>query len=74
VRRGLSRSLPARLLAMSFIVLILLGNCWFVVTMIGQPVPAWLSQMSRLAIYGALVGGSWLAVLALRAWLRPEAH
>jgi hypothetical protein len=58
---------------MSFIGLILLGNCWFVVTMIGQPVPAWLPQMSRLAICGALVGGLWLAVLALSTWLRPEA-
>jgi len=57
---------------MSFIVLILLGNCWFVVTMIGQPVPAWFPQMSRLAIYGAVIGGLWLAVLAFRTRLNPE--
>ena len=57
---------------MSFILLILLGNCWFVVTMIGQPVPWWFPQMSRLAIYGALIGGLWLAALAFRIRLNQE--
>jgi len=72
MNRQLSRSLPAKLVAVSFIVLILLGNCWFVMTMIGQRPPAWFPIVSRMAFYCAVGGGLWLAVLAFNIWLHSE--
>jgi len=57
---------------MSFIVLILLGNCWFVFMLIGHDIPAWFRKANKLAMLGAISGGLWLAALAVRNWLRRE--
>ena len=56
-----SRSVPARIVAAGFIALILVGNCWFVLRIIGQEIPAWLSAASRVAT-AAVVGGGLLLV------------
>ena len=62
------RSLPARIVAAGFIALILVGNCWFVLTVIGQETPAWLRIASRVATAGIVTGGILLfgAVVAKR--------
>lgn len=66
-----ARSLPARIVAMSFIVLILLGNAWFVLTIIGQSVPGWIRTASHLAVAGVLIGGALLTTLIARErWRR----
>ena len=62
----LTRSAPARLVAMGFIALILLGNCWFVLTIIGQRLPSWFPLASSVIVSGVIGGGVWLGILALR--------
>jgi len=62
-------TLPARVVASSFIVLILLGNCWFVLTLIGWLIPAWFSGATVLAVLGLLAGGLGFLAQALRRWL-----
>jgi len=58
---------------MSFIVLILLGNCWFVLAVNGWPTPGWLHVTSKGAVLMAVLGGLWLAALGVRGWLyRPR--
>lgn len=66
IDRELTRSFPARLVATCFIALILLGNCWFVLTIVGYGIPPWFRVASSLAISGGIGGGLWLAGLALR--------
>ena len=67
-RRTPPRSLPARIVAAGFIALILVGNCWFVLRVVGQEVPAWLRIASRVATAGVIAGGLLLlgAVIAQR--------
>ena len=67
--RQLLQSSPARVVALSFVLLILLGNYWFALTVIGQPVPSWFPIASRAAMFGAIGGGLWLAAMAVRNWL-----
>jgi hypothetical protein len=59
--RPASRSLPARIVAASFIGLILVGNCLFAFRVIGHEIPAWLRLASRLATAGVVGGGLVLA-------------
>jgi hypothetical protein len=70
--RQLLRSLPARIIAACFAVLILLGNCWFVVVLLGWEIPGWVASMSRLAVTGVVGGGIGLLLLVVRRWLRGE--
>jgi len=53
---------------MSFVVLILLGNCWFVLAVNGWQTPGWLRVTSKAAVLTAMVGGLWLAGLGVRRW------
>ena len=66
--RASSRSLPARIVAAGFIVLILVGNCWFVLRVVGQEIPAWLGAVSRMATAGVLGGG--LLLVGTIVWKR----
>jgi hypothetical protein len=66
--RASSRSLPARIVAAGFVVLILVGNCWFVLRVIGQEIPAWLGAVSRMATAGVLGGG--LLLVGTIVWKR----
>jgi hypothetical protein len=70
--RSRYRSLPARLIALSFIALILLGNCWFVLALIGWRIPQWFSLLSYVAVSMALAGGLWLTAIGLRRRLYRE--
>ena len=54
---------------MSFIVLILLGNCWFVLTVIGWGIPLWFPGVSGVALLGLFGGGLGLLAPAVRRWL-----
>lgn len=54
---------------MSFVVLILLGNCWFVLAVNGWQTPGWFRVTSKGAVLTAMVGGLWLAGLGVRSWL-----
>jgi protein-S-isoprenylcysteine O-methyltransferase Ste14 len=67
--RHLRHTPPARIVALSFVLLILLGNVWFVLAVIGWEIPSWFQVASRIGLCGALVGGFWLVVLAVRRWL-----
>jgi hypothetical protein len=64
--RSLYRSLPTRLIALSFVALILLGNCWFVLALIGWRTPAWFSVLSQIALSTACAGGLWLTAIGIR--------
>jgi hypothetical protein len=70
--RSRYRSLPARLVALSFIALILLGNCWFVLALIGWRIPPWFRALSHVAVLTALAGGLWLAVIGMRKRLHRQ--
>jgi hypothetical protein len=70
--RSVYRSLPARLIAASFIALILLGNCWFVLAVIGWRIPAWFSMLSQIALSTACAGGLWLTAIGVRRRLYRE--
>ena len=48
---------PARIVAAGFIALILVGNCLFVLRVIGQEIPEWLRIASRMATAGVIAGG-----------------
>jgi hypothetical protein len=65
---SVTRSFPARIVAISFVVLILLGNGWFVLAVNGWQIPGWFRVMSKGAVLTALMGGLWLAALGVRSW------
>lgn len=48
--------------------LILVGNCWFVLRVIGQEVPSWVRFASRVATAGVVGGG--LLLVGAMVWNR----
>ncbi len=67
--RYLRQSLPARVAAVGFIVVIVLGNVWLTYGLTGQTPPVWVavSFLGGMVIAGC--GGLGLAYVAVRAKL-----
>ena len=66
MRQELRLSLPARLTALSFIVLIVIGNLWLLEGLLGKSPPRWLQLGFLLGCGGVLVGGVGLGFVAWR--------
>jgi hypothetical protein len=67
MRQDIRSSIWARLLALSFIVLILLGNVWFVLFVTGQRAPVWLYSILAGTMGSALLFGVLLGCYAIMA-------
>ena len=66
----LRRSLPARIAAIGFILVIIFGNLWLALALIASRAPDWISVGFAVGIATALTGGVGLAWLRLRQLLR----
>jgi len=65
MRPNLRRSFASKVVAISFIALILLGNYWVVLALTGSPLPGWLYDAGVLSTAGVLAGGIGLLVTAI---------
>jgi hypothetical protein len=49
-----------------------LGNCWFVLALIGWRTPPWFHALTQVAVFTALAAGCWLTVIGVRKRLYRE--
>lgn len=70
--RKLRQSWPARVAAIGFIVLILVGNVWATHLLLGNQIPQWIGYGFAVAIAVSLAGGLGLAALALKRQMSGE--
>lgn len=72
------RSWMARALAMCFILLILLGNLWFLHFLTGKPAPMWMSRgfeaIASITILLSISLGIYALILAARGAVRGSEH
>lgn len=68
---SLRKSWPARLSALGFILVVLLGNVWLTFGLTKEPIPTWLGIGMAVAIGLTLLGG--VGLVALIAWRKLRA-
>ena len=61
MRSALRRSPPARVVAVCFILIVILGNIWVTYAVVGREPPAWVQMSFPWVILSTLVAGLWLA-------------
>lgn len=65
-------SLAARVTAIGFITLILLGNFWVIRAVTGSPIPSWFPVISLIGILTVFTGGTILAIGFMRRYLHHD--
>lgn len=71
MQESVRKSWPARLSALGFIFVIILGNVWLTYGLTNEPVPAWLGVAMAASIGVTLLGGAGL--VGLLVWRRMRA-